>query len=55
MAPPGETIIELLFDLTKRRGSTLLLITHDPGLAERCDRTVMLRDGEIVSQLEPQA
>ncbi len=51
----GETIIELLFDLTKRRGSTLLLITHDPGLAERCDRTVMLRDGEIVSQLEPQA
>lgn len=48
----GETIIELLFDLTKRRGSTLLLITHDPSLAERCDRTVMLRDGEIVSQLE---
>ncbi|MDG4721449.1 MULTISPECIES: ABC transporter ATP-binding protein [Thalassospira] len=51
----GETIIELLFDLTKRRGSTLLLITHDPGLAERCDRTVMLRDGEIVSQLESQS
>lgn len=51
----GETIIELLFDLTKRRGSTLLLITHDPGLAERCDRTVMLRDGEIVSHLEPQS
>lgn len=50
----GETIIELLFDLTKRRGSTLLLITHDPGLAERCDRTVMLRDGEIVSQQESQ-
>ncbi|NIY75841.1 ABC transporter ATP-binding protein [Thalassospira sp. HF15] len=51
----GETIIELLFDLTKRRGSTLLLITHDPSLAERCDRTVMLRDGEIVSQLESQS
>ncbi|MHC8491728.1 ABC transporter ATP-binding protein [Thalassospira sp. SM2505] len=51
----GETIIELLFDLTKRRGSTLLLITHDPSLAERCDRTVMLRDGEIVSQLESRA
>ena len=51
----GETIIELLFDLTKRRGSTLLLITHDPGLAERCDRTVMLRDGEIVSHLESQS
>jgi putative ABC transport system ATP-binding protein len=51
----GETIIELLFDLTKRRGSTLLLITHDPSLAERCDRTVMLRDGEIVSHLESQS
>ncbi len=51
----GETIIELLFDLTKRRGSTLLLITHDPALAKRCDRTVMLRDGEIVSQLESQS
>ncbi|MBX2832105.1 MAG: ABC transporter ATP-binding protein [Rhodospirillales bacterium] len=51
----GETIIELLFDLTKRRGSTLLLITHDVGLAKRCDRTVMLRDGEIVSQQESQA
>ncbi len=50
----GETIIELLFDLTKRRGSTLLLITHDAGLAKRCDRTVMLRDGEIVTQQESQ-
>lgn len=51
----GETIIELLFDLTKRRGSTLLLITHDPVLAARCDRTVMLRDGEIVTQEESQS
>ncbi|WP_417803378.1 ABC transporter ATP-binding protein [Thalassospira lucentensis] len=48
----GETIIELLFDLAKDKGSTLLLITHDPSLAERCDRTIMLRDGEIVSQQE---
>lgn len=48
----GETIIELLFDLAKRKGSTLLLITHDPNLADRCDRTIMLRDGEIVTQQE---
>tara|TARA_R110000796_G_scaffold63211_2_gene146011 strand:+ start:103571 stop:104317 length:747 start_codon:yes stop_codon:yes gene_type:complete len=48
----GETIIELLFDLAKRKGSTLLLITHDPNLADRCDRTIMLRDGEIVPQQE---
>ncbi|WP_417813926.1 ABC transporter ATP-binding protein [Thalassospira alkalitolerans] len=48
----GETIIELLFNLAKRKGSTLLLITHDPELAARCDRSIMLRDGEIVLQQE---
>ncbi|WP_083607655.1 ABC transporter ATP-binding protein [Thalassospira sp. TSL5-1] len=45
----GETIIQLLFDLAAKRGSTLLLITHDEGLASRCDRSVTMRDGEIVS------
>ncbi len=45
----GETIIQLLFDLAAKRGSTLLLITHDEGLASRCDRAVTMRDGVIVS------
>ncbi|WP_114086771.1 ABC transporter ATP-binding protein [Thalassospira profundimaris] len=45
----GETIIQLLFDLAAKRGSTLLLITHDEGLASRCDRSVTMRDGVIVS------
>ena len=44
----GATIVELLFDLAERRGTTLVLITHDPSLAERCDRTVRLTDGRIV-------
>ena len=44
----GETIIELLFDLRHRRGTTLLLITHDPAIAQRCARIVRLSDGRIV-------
>ncbi len=45
----GTQIIELLFALRARRGATLLLITHDPELAGRCDRIVRLHDGHIVS------
>jgi putative ABC transport system ATP-binding protein len=44
----GTTIIETLFDLSDQHGTTLLLITHDPAIAARCDRTVHLRDGLIV-------
>lgn len=44
----GTSIIEILFDLSDRHGTTLLLITHDPAIAARCDRTVHLRDGLIV-------
>ncbi len=45
----GATIVELLFGLAERRGTTLVLITHDPALAKRCDRTVTLRDGRIAA------
>lgn len=44
----GTTIIETLFDLSDQHGTTLLLITHDPAIAARCDRTVHLRDGLII-------
>jgi putative ABC transport system ATP-binding protein len=44
----GGAIIELLFTLNRERGSTLLLVTHDPALAERADRVVSLRDGRVV-------
>jgi len=43
----GETVMDLLFALRARHGSTLMLITHDPVLAERCDRQVRLADGKI--------
>ena len=44
----GETVIELLFDLVTQKDTTLVLITHDPALAERCGRRVQLADGRIV-------
>ncbi len=44
----GKQVIDLLFDLQARHGTTLLLITHDPNLAGRCRRTVRLLDGQIV-------
>jgi putative ABC transport system ATP-binding protein len=43
----GRQIIELMFDLKARRGATLVLVTHDAGLARRCDRMIRLRSGEI--------
>lgn len=43
----GAEIIELMFKGHAERRSTLVLVTHDPGLAARCDRVVRLRSGRI--------
>ncbi len=43
----GAKVIDLLFGLQRRRGATLLLITHDPALARSCDRIIHLADGQI--------
>ena len=43
----GEQIARLLFDTTRTRGTTLVLVTHDPNLAARCDRQVGVRQGRI--------
>ncbi|MEA2743408.1 MAG: putative transport system ATP-binding protein [Acetobacteraceae bacterium] len=43
----GELVIDLLFALRQRTGTTLLLITHDRDLAARCDRQVHLSDGRV--------
>jgi putative ABC transport system ATP-binding protein len=43
----GDSIIELLFGLKRDRGGTLVLVTHDLHLAQRCDRIVRLRSGRI--------
>ncbi|TCM80970.1 ABC transporter ATP-binding protein [Rhodovulum steppense] len=46
----GEAIMELLFGLRDRHGATLVLVTHAPDLAARCDRVVRLADGRIAGQ-----
>jgi putative ABC transport system ATP-binding protein len=49
-AETGAAVIDMLFDLAIRCGTTLVLITHDASLAARCDRTVHVRDGQIVEE-----
>jgi putative ABC transport system ATP-binding protein len=49
----GEQIIKLLFDLRTQDGASLLLVTHDRTLAERCDRVAEVLDGKIVSGAHP--
>jgi putative ABC transport system ATP-binding protein len=49
----GEQIIRLLFDLRSQEGASLLLVTHDRALAERCDRVAEVLDGKIVTGANP--
>lgn len=44
----GAAIIEVLFDLNRQLGTTLILVTHDEKLAARCDRILRLRSGRMV-------
>ena len=50
----GEQVIDLLVDVNRKRGRTLVLVTHDLELAARADRTIRLRDGHVVSDLARQ-
>ncbi|MEC7760356.1 MAG: ABC transporter ATP-binding protein [Pseudomonadota bacterium] len=43
----GQAIMDLLFGLRDRHGATLVLVTHAPELAERCDRVIGLADGVL--------
>jgi putative ABC transport system ATP-binding protein len=43
----GQAIMDLLFALRDRHGATLIMVTHAPELAQRCDRIVRLADGRI--------
>ena len=45
----GQAIMDLLFGLRDRHGSTLILVTHASELAERCDRVIRLEDGRLAS------
>ncbi|MFV1443312.1 MULTISPECIES: ABC transporter ATP-binding protein [unclassified Phaeobacter] len=46
-ATNGDAIMDLLFDLRDRYGATLIMVTHAPELAARCDRVIRLRDGRL--------
>lgn len=48
-ATTGASIIDLLFARRAEAGATLLIITHDEGLARHCERVVTLADGKIAS------
>jgi putative ABC transport system ATP-binding protein len=48
--PNGQAIMDLLFGLRDRHGATLVLVTHAPELAARCDRVIRLSDGQIVGE-----
>jgi len=41
----GDQVLQYLFDLTKERGHTLILVTHNEAVAQRCDRKLLLKDG----------
>jgi putative ABC transport system ATP-binding protein len=45
----GSTVIDLLFELNRERGTTLVLVTHDEALAARCDRHIRLEAGRVVN------
>jgi putative ABC transport system ATP-binding protein len=49
-AANGRAIVDLLFGLRDRHGSTLVLVTHAADLAARCDRVVRIEDGRIVDR-----
>ncbi|PHX37720.1 ABC transporter [Pseudomonas sp. NZIPFR-PS2] len=49
----GERISDLLFELNKESGTTLVLVTHDERLAHRCRRLIRLEAGLMVAPLEP--
>ncbi len=43
----GVEILKLIHDLHERLGATVLMVTHDPAVAESCERTIHIRDGRI--------
>lgn len=46
----GERIADLLFELNREFGTTLILVTHDPALARRCDRALTIEAGQLLAE-----
>jgi putative ABC transport system ATP-binding protein len=51
----GTQIEDLLFELNRSEGTTLVIVTHDRELAAKCDRIIELKNGEILSDSSPLA
>ena len=49
----GEKVMELMFALNRERGTTLVLVTHDPAIAARCQRTITIEAGRVVPARAP--
>lgn len=52
-ATTGARVIDLMMELNREAGTTLVLVTHDPDLAARASRTIRLRDGAVLSDTAP--
>ncbi|MDP3759484.1 MAG: ABC transporter ATP-binding protein [Ramlibacter sp.] len=46
----GETVMELMFDLNREQGTTLVLVTHDRAIATRCERRITIEAGRVVPE-----
>jgi ABC-type lipoprotein export system ATPase subunit len=51
----ANEIMGLIRDLNERRGLTVVIVTHDPGIGDRCDRIVRMRDGLVVGEVAHEA
>lgn len=45
----GETVMELMFELNRELGTTLVMVTHDRGIAQRCERVITIEAGRVAS------
>jgi putative ABC transport system ATP-binding protein len=45
----GDEIVDLLHDLNKKEGKTIIVVTHDPGLAKKVKKQILIKDGNIVN------
>jgi putative ABC transport system ATP-binding protein len=48
----GEKIMELMFDLNREQGTTLVLVTHDRAIAARCNRSITIEAGRVLAPLD---
>lgn len=51
----SDRVMELLLDWNERHGTTFLIVTHDPSIAQRCHRVLRMVDGHLVSDGPPEA